>query len=144
VESAAWEYINKIDELGGMVAAVETGYPQAEIGNSAYHFQRQLEKKEKVMVGVNRYTMDEKKRAIETLYIDRAVEGRQAQKLKALKARRDGAKVQASLDGVRQAAQKGENLMPSIMEAVRDWATLQEVCDTLRSVYGVYREDGKF
>jgi methylmalonyl-CoA mutase N-terminal domain/subunit len=144
VETAAWEYIHKIDEMGGMVAAVENGFPQAEIGNSAYHFQRQLEKKEKVMVGVNRYTMEEKKRAIETLYIDRAVEGRQAQKLKALKARRDGAKVQASLEGVRLAAQKGDNLMPSIMEAVRDWATLQEVCDTLRSVYGIYREDGKF
>ncbi len=144
VESAAWEYINKIDEMGGMVAAVENGYPQAEIGNSAYHFQRQLEKKEKVMVGVNQYTMEEKKRAIETLYIDRAVEGRQAKKLRDLKARRDAGKVQVSLEGVRQAAQKGENLMPSIMQAVRDWATLQEVCDTLRSVYGIYREDGKF
>jgi methylmalonyl-CoA mutase N-terminal domain/subunit len=144
VETAAWEYINKIDEMGGMVAAVETGYPQAEIGNSAYHFQRQLEKKEKVMVGVNRYSMDEKKRAIETLYIDRAVESRQATKLKALKARRDAVRVKASLEEVRLAAQKGDNLMPSIMGAVRDWATLQEVCDTLRSVYGVYREDGKF
>lgn len=144
VESAAWEYINKIDEMGGMIAAVETGYPQAEIGNSAYHFQRQLEKKEKVMVGVNRYSMEEKKRAIETLYIDRAVESRQSAKLKALKARRDASRVKASLEEVRLAAQKGENLMPSIMGAVRDWATLQEVCDTLRSVYGVYREDGKF
>jgi methylmalonyl-CoA mutase N-terminal domain/subunit len=144
VETAAMEYIRKIDEMGGMIRAVEQGYPQAEIGNSAYHFQRQLEKKEKVMVGVNRYTMEEPKRAIQTLYIDRSVEKRQAEQLKSLKARRNSSLVQARLETLRKVAEKGDNLMPSIMDAVRDWATLQEVCDTLRSVYGVYREDGKF
>jgi methylmalonyl-CoA mutase N-terminal domain/subunit len=144
VESEALSYIKKIDEMGGMIKAVENGYPQAEIGNSAYHFQRQLEKKEKVMVGVNKYQAEEKKRAFDTLYIDRSVEKKQAEKLRAIKAKRDQSKVTGLLAGVRKAAEKNENLMPSIIEAVRAYATLQEVCDTLRAVYGEYREEGKF
>lgn len=144
VEAEALAYIQKIDEMGGMIQAVENGYPQAEIGNSAYHFQRQLEKKEKVMVGVNRYQIQEKKRTMETLYIDRAVEKRQADRLRALKARRDGALVSRLLAKVKDAATRGENLMPSVIDAVANYATLQEVCDTLRSVYGEYREEGKF
>ncbi len=144
VETEALEYIKKIDEMGGMIKAVENGYPQAEIGNSAYHFQRQLEKKEKVMVGVNRYHSEEKKRAFETLYIDRSVEKRQSERLKALKSKRDPLKVQQALSSVKLAAEKGENLMPSIIGAVSVYSTLQEVCDTLRGIYGEYREEGKF
>ena len=144
VEKDALEYIRKIDEMGGMVKAVENGYPQAEIANSAYHFQRQLEKKEKVMVGVNRYQVQEKKRTMETLYLDRSVEKRQADKLKALKARRNNEKVRRTLEQVKKDAQNEKNLMPSIIEAVKAYSTLQEVCDTLRSVYGEYREEGKF
>ena len=144
VEDEALAYIKKIDEMGGMIKAVENGYPQAEIGNSAYHFQRQLEKKEKVMVGVNRYQAEEKKRAIETLYIDRSVEKRQADRLKALKARRDSTRVKQCLSQVELAAKNNENLMPSIIDAVKNYSTLQEVCDTLRGVYGEYREEGKF
>jgi methylmalonyl-CoA mutase N-terminal domain/subunit len=144
VESEALAYIKKIDEMGGMIKAVENGYPQAEIGNSAYHFQRQLEKKEKVMVGVNKYQAEEKKRAFDTLYIDRSVEKKQAEKLRAIKAQRDQAKVTGLLAGVRKAAEANENLMPSIIRAVKAYATLQEVCDALRGVYGEYREEGKF
>jgi len=144
VEAEAMAYIKKIDEMGGMIKAVENGYPQAEIGNSAYHFQRQLEKKEKVMVGVNKYQAEEKKRALETLYIDRSVEKKQAEKLRAIKAKRNSAQVGTLLASVKSAAEKGENLMPSIIQAVKAYATLQEVCDTLRSVYGEYREEGKF
>jgi methylmalonyl-CoA mutase N-terminal domain/subunit len=144
VEDEALAYIKKIDEMGGMIKAVENGYPQAEIGNSAYHFQRQLEKKEKVMVGVNRYQAEEQKRAFETLYIDRSVEKRQAERLHALKAKRDSEKVKQCLAGVKRAAEQNENLMPTIIEAVKHYSTLQEVCDTLRSVYGEYREEGKF
>jgi methylmalonyl-CoA mutase N-terminal domain/subunit len=127
-----------------MIQAVENGYPQAEIGNSAYQFQRQLEKKEKVMVGVNRYQIQEKKRTMETLYIDRAVEKRQADRLRGLKARRNGALVGELLSKVKEAATLGDNLMPSVIDAVANYATLQEICDTLRSVYGEYREEGKF
>jgi methylmalonyl-CoA mutase N-terminal domain/subunit len=144
VEAQALDYIRKIDEMGGMIRAVEEGYPQAEIANSAYHFQRQLESKEKIMVGVNQYQITEKKRTMDTLYIDRAVEKRQADKLKALKARRNQAEVKQKLEWVRNDAMNGKNLMPSIIEAVKVYATLQEVCDTLRNVYGEYRETGSF
>jgi methylmalonyl-CoA mutase N-terminal domain/subunit len=144
VEADALEYIRKIDEMGGMIRAVEEGFPQAEIANSAYHFQRQLESKEKVMVGVNKYQITEKKRTVETLYIDRAVEKRQADKLRALKARRNQAEVKQKLDWIRTDATAGKNLMPSIIEAVKVYATLQEICDTLRGVYGEYREAGSF
>ena len=130
--------------MGGMVKAVENGYPQAEIANSAYHFQRQLEKKEKVMVGVNRYQSVEKKRTMETLYIDPAVEKLQADKLKVLKAKRNASEVTRTLLAVKSDAAEGINLMPSIIEAVKAYASLQEVCDTLRGVFGEYREEGKF
>ncbi len=144
VEKEALAYIDKIDEMGGMVKAVEQGYPQAEIANSAYHFQRQLESKEKVMVGVNKYQITEPKRTMGTLYIDKTVGEQQAKRLKALKARRDTTLVKKSLESVKTAAEKNHNLMPSIIDAVKAYATLQEVCDTLRGVYGEYREDGKF
>ncbi len=130
--------------MGGMIKAVENGYPQSEIANSAYQFQRQLEKKEKVMVGVNKFQQVEAKRTMGTLYIDKTTGEQQIQKLKSLKARRDNSAVTKHLSEVKLAAEKGINLMPSIVEAVKSYATLQEVCDTLRSVYGEYREDGKF
>ncbi len=144
VEKDALAYIDKIDEMGGMVKAVENGYPQSEIANSAYRFQRQLESKEKVMVGVNKFQQQEAKRTMGTLYIDRTVGEKQIQKLKELKARRDNVAVKKCLSDVKEAAEKGVNLMPSILEAVKVYSTLQEVCDTLRGVYGEYREDGKF
>jgi len=144
VEKDALEYIRKIDEMGGMTKAVENGYPQAEIANSAYHFQRQLEKKEKVMVGVNLHRSVEAKRTMPTLYIDRAVEKRQADKLRALKAQRNAAIVSQKLAQIKKDAEANVNLMPSIIEAVKEYASLQEVCDTLRGVYGEYREEGKF
>lgn len=144
VEREAMEYINKIDEMGGMIAAVDRGYPQAEIANSAYHFQRQLESKEKVMVGVNKYQVKEEARQLNTLYIDRSVETRQIEKLAQLKKKRNTAKVHAALEGVRLDAEAGKNLCPSILTAVKEYATLQEICDTLRSVYGIYRDVGSF
>ena len=144
IEADALEYIRKIDEMGGMVKAVENGYPQAEIANSAYHFQRQLEKKEKVIVGVNLYKSVEAKRTMNTLYIDRSVEKRQSEKLKALRAKRNQAKVSSALLKIAADAKANLNLMESIIEAVKEYATLQEVCDCLRGVYGEYREEGKF
>ena len=144
VEKDALAYIDKIDAMGGMIKAVEQGYPQAEIANSAYIFQRQLEKKEKVMVGVNKFQQQEAKRTMGTLYIDRSTGDQQAKKLQALKARRDNLAVKKHLAEIKSAAEKNLNLMPVIVEAVKAYATLQEVCDTLRGVYGEYREDGKF
>jgi methylmalonyl-CoA mutase N-terminal domain/subunit len=144
VEKDALEYIRKIDEMGGMVKAVENGYPQAEIANSAYHFQRQLEKKEKVMVGVNLYQSVEKKRTMDTLYIDKTVGERQAEKLKAIREKRDAKEVARTLSLIKTDAEKGVNLMPAIIDAVKAYVTLQEICDALRGVYGEYREEGKF
>jgi methylmalonyl-CoA mutase N-terminal domain/subunit len=144
VEREAMEYIQKIDDMGGIIKAIERGFPQAEIANSAYIFQRQLEAKEKVMVGVNKYQADEKKRQLETLYIDRSVEKRQSEKLAALKKRRDAHKHRQALEAVRKDAEANKNLMPSIIEAVKAYATLQEVCDALRGVHGEYREAGSF
>ncbi len=144
IEAGALEYIRKIDEMGGMIAAVENGFPQAEIANSAYHFQKLLESKEKIMVGVNKYQVKEEKRAVNTLYIDRSVEKRQCEKLAALKAKRNGAEVTRLITKLQVDANSGVNLMPTMMECVAAYATLQEVCDALKAVYGEYRETGTF
>ncbi len=144
VERETLDYIRRIDEMGGMMAAVESGFPQAEIANSAYHFQRQLEVKEKVMVGVNKHQMVEEKRTMNTLYIDRSIEKSQIEKIASLKKRRNAAEVSRALGQVRLDAQAGKNMCPSILDAVKNYATLQEVCDTLRGVYGEYREAGSF
>jgi methylmalonyl-CoA mutase N-terminal domain/subunit len=144
VEKEALDYIRKIDEMGGMIKAIENGFPQAEIANSAYHFQKQLEAKEKVMVGVNKYQSEEKKRTIETLYIDRTVEKNQVQKLTELRKKRNKQTYETAMKNVRDKAITGENLCGPIKDAVMAYATLQEVCDTLKGVYGVYREAGSF
>jgi methylmalonyl-CoA mutase, N-terminal domain len=144
VERETLDYIRKIDEMGGMIAAVENGFPQAEIANSAYHFQRQLESKEKVMVGVNKHSMVEEKRTMNTLYIDRSVEKKQIEKIAALRKKRNDDAVKKALDAVREDAKAGKNMCPSIFKAVKEYATLQEICDTLRGVYGVYSEAGSF
>jgi methylmalonyl-CoA mutase N-terminal domain/subunit len=144
VEREAMGYIQRIWDMGGMIEATKKGFPQSEIANSAYHFQRQLEKAEKVMVGVNKFKIDEPKRKVETLYIDRSIERQQIEKLAALRRRRNASSVHSALEQVKQDAQLGKNLMPTIIHAVKEYATLQEVCDTLRGVYGVYREAGSF
>ena len=144
VEKEALEYIRKIDEMGGIIKAIERGFPQAEIANSAYHFQRQLESQEKVMVGVNRYQAKETARPFETLYIDRSVEQKQVERVRALRARRSATAHKAALRRVKEAAQSGENLMEPIIAAVKAYATLQEVCDTMKEVFGEYREAGSF
>jgi methylmalonyl-CoA mutase N-terminal domain/subunit len=144
VETEALDYIRRIDEMGGIIKAIEKGFPQAEIANSAYHFQRQLEKKEKVMVGVNKHSMQEPKRTMETLYIDRSVEKKQIEKLARLRKKRDPQAYAKAMKKVEETAKQGGNMMEPIIEAVKAYATLQEVCDTLRGVYGIYREAGSF
>ncbi len=144
IERDAMDYIRKIDEMGGMVAAIERGFPMAEIANSAYHFQRQLEVKDKVMVGVNKHQMQEPKRTMPTLYIDRSVELKQVQKLAELRRNRPPRGYEEAIRHVREAAQTGQNLCEPILGAVKAYATLQEVCDTLRGVFGEYRDVGSF
>jgi methylmalonyl-CoA mutase N-terminal domain/subunit len=138
-ERACWDYIDRIDALGGMVAAVEKGFPQREIHEAAYTYQQQLERKEKIIVGVNEFVTDEK-RPIEILVIDEAVAHRQSEKLAELRRTRDNARVQSTLEALGSAAGRDENLMPYILECVRAYATMGEMCDVLRGVFGTYEE----
>jgi methylmalonyl-CoA mutase, N-terminal domain len=146
LEEEAVTYIKRIDEMGGMVAAIEKGYPQREIAASAYRFQRQLEAGERVMVGVNKYENKDDASAanIPLLKIDEEVQKRQVANLHAVKAKRDADRVKASLEGVRQAAKDKSNLMPPIIEAAKAYCTQQEICDVLREVFGTYTDPAEF
>ncbi|HEV2386843.1 MAG TPA: methylmalonyl-CoA mutase family protein [Candidatus Acidoferrales bacterium] len=138
VERGAWDYIDKIDALGGMVAAVERGYPQREIAEASYRYQVAVDRKEKIVVGVNAYAGEEQ--PIETLKIDESVARRQGDRLRKLRAERSGEEAARRLDALRRAAEGSENLMPAIYEAVKAYATLGEICDALRDVFGIYEE----
>ena len=138
VERGAWDYIGKIDALGGMVAAIERGYPQREIAEAAYQYQRAVDRKEKIVVGVNDYVAQEK--PIEILQIDETVAHRQAERLKKLRAERSGEEVERRLNALRKVAAGSENLMPYLFEAVKAYATLGEICDAMREVFGIYEE----
>jgi methylmalonyl-CoA mutase, N-terminal domain len=136
---AALEYIRRIDEMGGMIAAIEQGFPQREIADASYRYQREVETGDKIIVGVNAFTSGDEE-PIEILQIDQKAHERQVAKLAALRKRRDGPRVTRSLDGLRRAAQGTENTMPYILDAVRAYATLGEICNALRDVFGSWQE----
>jgi methylmalonyl-CoA mutase N-terminal domain/subunit len=142
LEKQAWEYIHRIDEIGGMVTAVERGYPQAEIADSAYQYQKQIDSGEKVMVGVNKYATDHP--PITIWRMNPAVEERQLARLREVKQRRNHQKVKERLDQIRIASKNGENLMPHIINAVREYSTIQEICNVWREVFGRYTDPGYF
>ena len=142
MEEGFWDYFNKIEELGGMVAAIENGFPQQEIADASYRFQKAVEKKEKIIVGVNEYTTEEE--PIDILYIDDAPEKEQRERLKALRERRDNIAVKKHLTRLREAAAGNENTMPFIINAAREYATLGEIIDTMKEVYGEYVEPPMF
>src|SRR4029079_4189408 len=127
-----------IDQMGGMVGAIEKGFPQSEIANASYAYQRAVESGEKFQVGVNAFQSDDQ--PIEILQIDKSAEEHQRRKLSALRRRRNPARVSETLDALRAAAQGETNLMPPILDAVRAYATVGEICDTLREVFGTYQE----
>jgi methylmalonyl-CoA mutase N-terminal domain/subunit len=137
-EAAANEYITRIDGMGGMVAAIEAGFPQTEIANASYRYQREVESGERTIVGVNRFQSQDE--PIELLQIDESSASHQCQKLAALRARRDSHLVRKSLDALQRAAEATENTMPLLLDAVRAYATLGEICDALRGVFGTYQE----
>lgn len=139
IEAEAWDYIRRIDELGGIVRAIELGFPQKEISEAAYRYQQQLEKGEKVMVGVNKYQVQEEP-PIEILRVPPEVERKQVERVRQRKAARNPAVVAAALEKVRRAAREGTNLMPPIMEAVKQEVTVGEISDVFREVFGVYRD----
>jgi methylmalonyl-CoA mutase N-terminal domain/subunit len=138
VERGAWDYIEKVDALGGMVAAIERGYPQREIAEASYRYQVALDKKEKIMVGVNDYVAQEK--PLEILQIDETVGHRQAERLSKLRAERSSDAVARQLAALRKASQGNDNLMPFILDAVKSYATLGEICDAMRDTFGTYEE----
>jgi methylmalonyl-CoA mutase N-terminal domain/subunit len=152
MEAEATQIIRRIDEMGGVVEAIEKGYPQREIAASAYRFQRQLEAGERTMVGVNKYAHEagsEKDVEIPLLRIDEQVFRTQVANLKRVKDKRDGARVKAALEAVRAAARgkpgaPGSNLMPPIIEAAKAYCTQQEICDVLREVFGTYTDPAEF
>ncbi len=138
-ERACYEYFDKIDAMGGMVAAIEKSFPQKEIHEAAYAYQRAIENKEKIIVGVNDFITEEG-RPVDILVIDEAVSSRQREKLAGLKEKRDNAHVSQTLEALGAAASTNRNLMPYILESVRAYATLGEMCDVLRKVFGTYEE----
>ncbi len=138
VEKGAWDYIKKIDAFGGMVAAIERGFPQREIAEASYRYQRELDNKEKLMVGVNAFVSEEKH--LEILQIDETVAHRQAERLKKLRAERSTDEVTRRLSALRTATNGKDNLMPFIYDAVKAYATLGEICDAMRDTFGTYEE----
>ena len=137
VENAAWNYIKQIDAMGGSVAAIEEGFMQKEIAAAAYKYQDAVEKEEEILVGVNKFTVEEEGRE-EILKVDDAIRNAQIEKIAALKAERDNAKVEEALSKLKTAAEGEDNLMPFILEAVESYATLGEIADELRGVFGEY------
>jgi methylmalonyl-CoA mutase N-terminal domain/subunit len=139
IESGATVYIEKIEAMGGILRAIESGFVQGEIQKAAYEFQRAVEKKEHVVVGVNEFVA-EAERAILTLRIDPQIEREQVARVKAVRARRDSAKTKTALEELGRRAGTTENLLPAILKAVEAYATVGEISDTLRQVFGEYQE----
>ncbi|MEM3699996.1 MAG: methylmalonyl-CoA mutase family protein [Candidatus Bathyarchaeia archaeon] len=144
IEERAAKYIEKIDEMGGAVAAIEKGFMQREIVESAYRFQREVETKKRIIVGVNDFVTQEET-PIKILQIDPEIEKTLVERLKQIKRQRNQAKVKEALDKLRLAAEKEDvNLMPLMIQAVKEYATIGEICDTLREVFGEYKPPSIF
>jgi len=140
MEEKTFEYIRKIDEMGGAIAAIEKGFFQKEIADSAYRYQREVDEMKRTIVGVNDYKIEKEENPIKLLRIDPKVEKEQLASHQKLKRERDKKKVENILDKLRRSTEKDENLMPVIIEAVKAYATLGEICEVLRQVYGEYKE----
>jgi len=144
MEAKAMEYIRKIDDMGGMVTAVKQGYPQREIADAAFHFQRLVDAGKKRIVGVNCYQQQEEL-PIPTLKIDEFVEKRQAERTQEVRRKRSAARVDTCLKRLKEASvAPNENLMPLILDAAREYSTLGEICDALRETMGEYKDPAMF
>jgi methylmalonyl-CoA mutase N-terminal domain/subunit len=140
MEKGTLDYFERIDAMGGMVDAVEKGFPQREVQESAYQYQKALERGDQTIVGVTKYAMKDEPQQVPTMVIDESVRQHQLDRLEHTRAKRDRAEVDRTLDRLRRAAQQGDNTMPATIEAVRAYATLGEICSALRDVYGIYEE----
>jgi methylmalonyl-CoA mutase, N-terminal domain len=144
LEAEAYDYFERIRQLGGVVAAIKENFFQREIADASFRYQSEVEQKQRIVVGVNRYTVDDEP-GLEVLKIDPALETQQIERVQALRARRDSSKVEAGLARLKEAAASEDvNLMPLIVEASRDYVTMGEMCDALREVWGVWRETPVF
>jgi methylmalonyl-CoA mutase N-terminal domain/subunit len=143
MEKQALEYFRKIEELGGVVPAIEKGFFQREIADSAFLYQREIDEKKRIIVGVNEY-IDDEENPIPILKIDPELAKNQISRINEVKATRDNKKVEEILERLKNAAKGTENLMPLIVEAVREYATIQEICDVMRDIFGVYEEPAVF
>jgi len=143
MESKASEYIEKIDAMGGMIAAIDKGFPQMEIADSAYRFQKAIDAGEKVMIGVNKYAAGGSY-GIPVVELDEQVEAGQIERLRSAKRKRDSRAVRRDLDDLKAACKTGQNVMPFCIAAVKDMATVQEICDVYREVFGEYRDPGLY
>jgi len=143
IEEEAQKYISKIDEMGGAVNAIEKGYMQREIVESAYRHQREVENKERTIVGLNQFVVEEET-PIKILRVDPEVEKKQVEKLNRVRSRRSREKLEAVLGQLRHAAEHDKNLLPPIINAVKEYATLGEICNVLREIYGEYKASTVF
>jgi methylmalonyl-CoA mutase, N-terminal domain len=139
IEQEAHDYIRRIDEMGGMIPAIERGFPQTEIANSSYAFQRSAEQGESIIVGVNKFT-DDQEPPLGLLQIDPSVERKQIERLCEMRSRRNAGEVARTLDALRRAAAGTENTMPYLLDAVRAYSTVGEICSALKDVFGIYTE----
>ena len=139
IERRAEAYIQKVDEMGGAPSAIEKGFVQREIKDSAYQYQREIETGKRVVVGMNRFQVEEEK-PTNLLRVDPSVRISQVERLTKLRSERDNDRVSKSLSGLKRVAEGRDNLMPSILSAVKAYATLGEICDVLRGVFGEYQQ----
>jgi methylmalonyl-CoA mutase N-terminal domain/subunit len=140
MEEGAFEYFRKVDDFGGMVEAIDAGFPQREIQDASYQYQMAVESKDKIIVGVNDYVMEQEPAEVPILQIDDSVAELQQQRLEKLRAGRDNSRVERSLNALVEAARSGDNTMPRLIECARAYTTLGEMCDALKPVFGEYRE----
>jgi len=144
LERQAYDYFDRIDKLGGVVPAIKDNFFQREIADASFRYQSEIEREQRVIVGVNRYTVDDEPE-LEILRIDPTLEQKQIDRVQALRARRDSAKAESRLTELKQAAARDDvNLMPAIVDAARDYVTMGEICDAFRDVWGVWRETPVF
>jgi methylmalonyl-CoA mutase N-terminal domain/subunit len=144
LERQAYDYFDRIERLGGVVAAIKDNFFQLEIAEASFRYQSEVEAKQRIVVGVNRYELEDEGE-LEILRIDPSLEGKQVERVRALRARRDSAAVETALAQLKEsAARDGVNLMPPILEASRAYVTMGEMCDALREVWGVWRETPVF
>ncbi|MEE9604348.1 MAG: methylmalonyl-CoA mutase family protein [Candidatus Scalindua sp.] len=139
MEKGAYEYFKKLDDLGGMVSAIEKGFPQNEIREASYTYQKEIDNNERIIVGVNKF-MTKEEQPIETLKIEPEIEKKQVKKLQAFKKNRDNNRLNNALEDLKKVAESGKSVMPTIIEAVKLYATVGEVCNALKEVFGEYKE----